>query len=241
MTSKINVDWFAALQRLLEKYGARKHPLQALNTYQRVVMVILSARDTDTKINALAPALFEKYPTLHTLASASPEDLYPFISKITSFVKKARWLVEIAKRIGEDEHIPQTLEGLTSLPGIGRKSANVIMGESGGVMEGVVVDLHVLRVVPRLGIVRTANPEKIEEQLMKKFPREMWRALGISLTFLGREVCRPTDPECPHCPVNAPCRYYSSQRKRVPARTGSTASLSGSKRTSRRMPSRAKR
>ncbi|HUL42848.1 MAG TPA: endonuclease III [Bacteroidota bacterium] len=234
-------NWTAALQPLLDKYGRRKHPLRALNQYQLVVMVILSARDTDTKINALAPALFQRYSDLRTLATASPEDLYPYVSKITSFVKKSRWLVDIAKRIGDDTRIPQTLEGLTTLPGIGRKSANVIMGESGGLIDGVAVDLHVLRVVPRMGIVKSNDPKKIEERLMKLFPRGSWRALGIGLTFLGREVCRPTDPDCPHCPVSSSCSYFLTEGNRSWISPSADAGVKEPRKTSRRTPSRTKR
>ena len=201
-------DWLEALKPLFKKYKGRKHPLDHKNPYQLVVMVILSARDSDRNINALAPALFQKYPSMKALATAKPEDLYPYIGKITNFVNKAQWLVLLAQTVCDDKNIPTTMEGLTALKGIGRKSANVIISESGGEMEGVIVDLHVLRVAPRIGIAQGTNPEKIEKQLMEKIPQKHWRELGMSLTFLGREICRPTNPKCPECPVNNVCEYY---------------------------------
>jgi endonuclease-3 len=202
------IDWLKALKPLFKKYEGRKHPLQHKNRYQLVVSVVLSARDSDRNINALAPVLFQKYPSMKALATAAPEDLYPFIGKITNFMNKANWLVESAKTVKDDKNIPTNMEGLTALKGIGRKSANVIISESGGEMEGVIVDLHVLRVAPRLGIAQGTNPEKIEKQLMEKIPQRYWRELGMSLTYLGREICRPTNPKCLECPVSSVCEYY---------------------------------
>ena len=210
MKSLQNVDWLKALKPLFKKYEGRKHPLQHKNRYQLVVMVILSARDSDRNINALAPALFQKYPSMKTLATATPEDLYPFIGKVVNFANKANWLVELAKTVKDDKNIPTSLEGLIALKGIGRKSANVIISESGGEMEGVIVDLHVLRDAPRIGIAQGTKPEKIEQQLMDKIPQKYWRELGMSLTYLGREICRPTNLKCPECPVNPVCEYYKN-------------------------------
>jgi len=200
---------------LLARYADRRHPLEYANRYQLLAMVVLSSRTTDKSVNALAPELFRRYPSIPSLAAAQPEDLYPFVRKIPGFVKKSAWLVGIARAIGKDSAIPTTVEELTKLPGIGRKSANVIVSESGGAMTGVIVDLHVLRVAPRIGIARSATPEKVELELMRAVPQEQWRALGMSLTFLGRELCRPTDPQCPLCPAEPICRYA---QKRVPVR-----------------------
>ena len=208
------VDWLQALQPLFGKYGGKRHPLASRNTYQLVVTVILSARAADIRINELAPAFFVTYPSIKALAAAEPEDLHPMLSSVPGFVKKSRWLVSLARTVGDDGNIPKTLEGLIALPGIGRKSANVIISGSGGPMEGVIVDLHVLRVAPRLGIARGSDPLEIEQQLMKKLPQENWRELGLSLTHLGREICRPTDPLCRECPVSAACGYYRKQNVR---------------------------
>ncbi|HEV8537734.1 MAG TPA: endonuclease III [Bacteroidota bacterium] len=201
-------DWLPALKKLFRKYKERKHPLESENAYQLIVKVVLSSQTTDDLINGLAPKLFEKYPSFEALAGAKPEDLYPFIGSVRSCMKKAAWLVAIAKTVAGEKKFPLTMDRLTSLKGIGRKSANVIMSGAGVEMEGVIVDLHVLRVAPRLGIAKGTDPEKIEKQLMEKVPREYWRQLGMGLTILGRELCRPTDPACPKCPVNQACQYY---------------------------------
>jgi endonuclease-3 len=210
--SRKELDWLKALKPLFKKYNGKKHPLNHENIYQLVVMVILSARDSDRNINALAPVLFKKYPSMKHLAKAHPEDLYLFIGKVINYVNKANWLVSMAKIVRDDRKITITLESLTALSGIGRKSANVIISESGGEMEGVIVDLHVLRVTPRLGIAQGTNPLKVEKQLMEKIPQRYWRVLGMSLTHLGREICRPTNPKCPECPANNVCEYYRKKK-----------------------------
>jgi endonuclease-3 len=203
-------DWEKALKPIFDEYGKRKHPLDYKNKYQLVIMVVLSARDSDKHINSLAAELFKKFPSMKELSRAEPEDLYPCIGSVTNFPNKAKWIITIAKTVRDDDHIPSTLEELTALPGIGRKSANVIISESGGKAEGVIVDLHVLRVAPRLGIAKGTNPQKVEEQIMEKVPQKYWRAAGMGMSFLGREVCRPTNPHCEECVVNKVCEYYAS-------------------------------
>jgi endonuclease III len=206
--SGIALDWKSALLPLFKKYRGRKHPLNYHNRYELIVEVILSSQMTDDRINALAPAFFKRYPRLKKLASAKPEDMYDIIRSVRGSKKKARWLVDIAKEVGNDENIPRTMEGLTNLPGIGRKSANVIIRESGDKAEGIIVDLHVLRVVPRLGITKEEKPEKIEQRLMEIIPQESWNEAGMSFSFLGREICRPTDPKCAKCLLHPVCAYY---------------------------------
>ncbi|MGO9481863.1 MAG: endonuclease III domain-containing protein [Candidatus Kryptoniota bacterium] len=203
-------DWAKALKPLFAKYGKRKHPLDYKNKYQLIVVVILSSRTSDKIINMLSPALFKKYPSMKELSKAEPEDLYPLISKVTNFANKAKWITALAKIVHDNAHIPSTLDELTKLPAIGRKSANVIISESGGEAEGVIVDLHVLRVAPRIGIAKGTVPEKIEQQIMELIPQKNWREAGMGLSFLGREVCRPTNPHCDECVVNGVCEYYAS-------------------------------
>lgn len=177
-------------------------------------MVVLSAQDTDRNINMLAPALFEHYPSLKELSYAKPEDLYRYIRHVRNFATKARWLTQIAAMLEKDENIPTTLEELTKLPGIGRKSANVIIRESGGKAEGIIVDLHVLRVAPRIGLVQGDKAEKIEKQLMELLPQKYWSDAGMAFSFLGREICRPTKPKCNECEMIAVCNYYKTVIKR---------------------------
>jgi len=199
-------DWVKAIQPLLKKYKGQKHPLEYENTYQLVVMVILAAQDSDRNINKLAVDLFKAIPNMKELAKHSAETLIPHIKKIRNHRNKANWLVKIAREIKTDNNIPKTLDELTELPGIGRKSANVILRESGLPAEGIMVDLHTVRVAPRLGIVDSADPKKIELQLMEILPSKYWDA-GMAMSFLGREICRPK-PMCEMCLMRPVCEYY---------------------------------
>ena len=209
----METNWEQALQPLFQQYGKRRHPLDYQNRYQLVVMVILSAQDSDKHINELAPDIFAAYPTLNSLSYATEVDLQQHIGSVRNWGNKAKWLIKLAQSVGEDENIPHTLDGLTKLPGLGRKSANVIIRESGDVAEGIIVDLHVLRVAPRLGIADekdAAKPEKIEKQIMAVIPQEFWNEAGMSISFLGRELCRPTNPKCTECLVNSVCQFFQS-------------------------------
>lgn len=206
-------NWSEAVQPLIKKYKGKKHPLDYHNRYQLVVMVVLSAQDSDRHINSLAPVLFKSFPDMSALAKAEPEELFPFIAKVRSSGKKCEWLLKIARQIKTDENIPLTMEELVALPGIGRKSANVIMRESGAKAEGVIVDLHVVRVAPRLGIVTGTDPKKIEQQIMEKIPRKDWGEVGMAISFLGREICRPSNQKHEECVMKEVCGFYRESRK----------------------------
>ena len=201
------------LEPLMKQYGKRKHPLDYKSRYQLLVMVILSAQDSDKHINELTPAFFEAYPSMNSLAKATSEDLFRYISTVRNFGNKSGWLVKLAQIIGDDDNIPANQAELTALPGICRKSANVIIRESGNKAEGVIVDLHVVRVAPRLGIASGTQPEKIEKQIMAIVPQDRWNDIGMALSFLGREICRPTNPKCDICIMNKVCSYYNGTTK----------------------------
>jgi len=204
-------DWQKALSPLLKKYKGKQHPLEYKNLYQLVVMVVLSAQDSDKNINKLAPDLFKAFPTMTSLAKADAEALYPFIRKVRNFANKTNWLLELAHTIKTDKKIPITMEELVKLPGIGRKSANVIMRGAGVQAEGVIVDLHVVRVAPRLGIATGTDPKKIEKQLMDVIAEKDWGEIGMAISFLGRETCRPTNPSCDTCVVSKACAYNAGK------------------------------
>lgn len=203
-------DWPSALKPLLAKYKGKPHPLEYKSLYQLLVMVILSAQDSDRNINSLAPALFKAFPDMKSLARADGEALFPFISKVRNFGNKTKWLIELSNIVKDDKNIPLTLEELTQLPGIGRKSANVIMREAKVKAEGVIVDLHVVRVAPRLGIATGTDPKKIEKQIMEALPEKDWGEAGMAISFLGRETCRPTNPKHNECVMKGACEYYKS-------------------------------
>jgi len=202
-----NTDWAKALKPLIAKYKNNKHPLEYHNLYQLLVMVVLSAQDSDAHINKLAPALFERYPNLKAFSKAEKDDLEPFIGKVRGFDKKSDWLMGIAQELKEDKNIPTTMKDLTALKGVGRKSANVIMREADVKAEGIMVDLHVLRVVPRLGISQAKTGDKMEKDLMAVLPQDMWSDIGMAISFLGRETCRPTNPKHEECVMREHCEY----------------------------------
>jgi endonuclease-3 len=202
-----NINWPEAIKPLIKKYKGKKHPLDYENTYQLLVGVILSAQDSDRHINQLSPKLFEAFPDMEALSLATPETLFPFIGSVRNYANKTKWLLTLAQSIKKDSNIPLTLDALTELPGIGRKSANVIMREAGAKPEGVVVDLHVVRVAPRLGIATGTDPKKIEKQIMETLPQSEWDA-GMAMSFLGREICRP-QPKCEICLMKSICAYYN--------------------------------
>lgn len=204
-------NWPGAVKPLLKKYKGKKHPLDYGNTYQLLVMVVLSAQDSDKHINQIAPAFFTAFPNMEALSQATPEAIQEQISDVRNFGNKSKWLSELAQKIKKDKNIPLTLEELTDLPGIGRKSANVIKRESGAAAEGIIVDLHVVRVAPRLGIATGTDPKKIEKQMMDVLPQSLWDA-GMAMSFLGRETCRPTNPKCEVCVMNTVCGWYNGKR-----------------------------
>lgn len=205
-------DWAEKLDPILKKYKSRKHPLDYHNLYQLVVMVILSAQDYDAKINTIAPALFETYPNMESLAVSNVDALIPYISKVRNFGTKASWLLEIARTIKKDKNIPLTMDGLTALKGIGRKSANVIMRGANVPAEGIIADLHVIRVAPRIGLIpENKDGIKVEKQLIQVLPKQIWGEIGMAISFLGREICRPT-PKCLECPINSICKYYKEHQ-----------------------------
>src|SRR6478735_4216260 len=166
-TAMAKSNWASDLAPLIKKYKGKAHPLEYKNIYQLLVMVILSAQDSDKNINSLAPELFKAFPDMKSLSRTDAEALFPFISKVRNFGNKTKWLLELANTVKEDKNIPLTMEALTLLPGIGRTSANVIMREAKVKAEGVIVDLHVVRVAPRLGIATGTDPKKIEKHLME--------------------------------------------------------------------------
>jgi len=206
-------DWTAAMQPLIDKYKGKKHPLDYENIYQLLVMVVLSAQDSDANINKLAPEFFAKYPDMAALAKANTAELTEALTKVRFHANKIVWLQDIASEIKENKNIPTTMKELTALKGVGRKSANVIKREAGAKAEGIMVDLHVVRVAPRIGIAQGKDATKIEKQLMEALPKDMWGEIGMAISHLGREICRPSNPKHELCPVSNVCEYCREQRE----------------------------
>ena len=204
------INWGEEIKPLIAEYIGKKHPLDYGNIYQLVVMVILSAQDSDKHINEVAKSFFPAFPDMASLARADEETIMHYISSVRNFGNKTKWLMKLAQTVKEDKNIPLAMDGLTALSGIGRKSANVIMRETGKKAEGIIVDLHVVRVAPRLGIATGADPKKIELQLMNVINESDWGESGMAISFLGREICRPTNPKCVDCVMNKVCAYFKS-------------------------------
>lgn len=207
-----STDWAKELRPLIAKYKGKQHPLHYQNLYQLMVMVVLSAQDSDAHINKVAPAFFEKFPDMKALTKANTAQLTEYLSEVRFNGNKIAWLQEIAEAVKEDKNIPKTMKELTALKGIGRKSANVIMREAGVEADGILVDLHVLRVAPRLGIAKGKDATRIEKQMMEVLPRDMWGEIGMAISFLGRETCRPTNPKHSECIMNKICEYCLSDK-----------------------------
>jgi endonuclease-3 len=207
-------DWSLALKPLIKKYKNKPHPLEYKNLYQLMVMVILAAQDSDKHINAIAVPLFKAFPNMEALAATNEAALQPYLT-VRNGRNKCKWLLQLAKTVKSDKNIPLSMEELTALPGIGRKSANVIMRGAGVKAEGIVVDLHVVRVAPRMGITKNTDPKKIEEDLMTALPQKDWSEVGMAISFLGRETCRPTHPQHHECIVRDHCAYYHQVNKEV--------------------------
>ena len=199
---------------MIAKYKNKKHPLDYNNLYELMIMVILSAQDSDANINKVAPNLFMEFPNLRSLAATSVEELIPHLTKVRNFNTKAHWLIKIAQTLKTDKNIPTTMDELIALKGIGRKSANVIMRESEVLAEGIICDLHVIRVAPRIGLVQESKDgNKVEKQLMQVLPKEIWGEIGMAFSFLGRETCRPTNPKHDECLLNQVCQYCLEHSK----------------------------
>lgn len=196
------------IARALERdYSAAECALIHENPFELTVATILSAQCTDERVNAVTPRLFKKYPTPQKLADASQEDVEHIIHSLGFFRAKAaniRGMASalVAKHGGE---IPRTLEELTALPGVGRKTANVVLGTAFGIPSGVVVDTHVRRITNLLGLTGHQSPEKIERDLQQLLPPEEWINFSHRLIHHGRRICIARRPRCTECPLLSLC------------------------------------
>lgn len=207
-------NWKENLEPLIDKYKGRKHPLDYKKTYQLLIMIILSAQDSDANINNITIPFFEKYPNLESISNSSIEEIAPYLTKVKNYPTKTTWIYELAKLLKTDNDIPTNLTELINFKGIGRKSANVILRETNQKAEGIIVDLHVIRVAPRIGLTpKYEDGNKIEKLLMQQLPYEIWSEIGMAFSFLGREICRPTNPKCDYCPINIHCNYFKNSNQ----------------------------
>ena len=177
------------------------------NPLELLVATILSAKSTDKVVNQVTPDLFRRYRTAADFARADPADLERAIQRLGFFRNKAKSLRACCRALVErhDGRVPRTMEELTALAGVGRKTANVILGTAFGVNDGIVVDTHVARLARRLGLTRQTDPVKIERDLMKLVPREEWTRFSHWLIWHGRRRCGARKPDCPACELRAWC------------------------------------
>ncbi|HQT94890.1 MAG TPA: endonuclease III [Thermoanaerobaculaceae bacterium] len=202
----------AARAAVIEAALAAAYPdaaceLDFSDPYQLLVATILSAQCTDARVNTVTPALFARFPDARTLAGAAQDELEELIRSTGFFRNKAKSLLGMAQAVVERHggEIPPAMDALTELPGVGRKTANVVLGTAFGIATGVVVDTHVARLARRLGLTAEDDPEKIERDLMALVPASGWVALGHRLILHGRRVCHARTPACDGCPLASLC------------------------------------
>ena len=197
----------AIAARLAEAWPDAVVELDHENAYQLLVATILAAQSTDKTINTVTPALFARYPDPTALARAEPGELEPMIFSTGFYRNKAKHLIGMARRIVERHggKVPETMAELVDLPGVARKTANVVLGSALGKNEGIVVDTHVSRLAPRLGLSTGDDPIASEQDLMRLVPRDQWSIFAHRLIWHGRRVCHAKKPDCEHCTLAPLC------------------------------------
>ena len=193
--------------RLSQQHPDADTELNFTTPYELLVATILSAQCTDERVNQVTPALFARYPAPIDLAGARPDELQEMIRSTGFFRNKTKSLLGMAGAVVERHGgaVPSGFDEMVRLPGVGRKTANVVLGNAFGINEGIAVDTHVRRVSGRLGLTRHTDPEKIELDLMNLVPRERWTDLSHLLIFHGRAVCRAPKPRCEDCTLSDIC------------------------------------
>lgn len=195
------------LQRLDQQYPAVTCALHHKSAWELVVATILSAQSTDVNVNRVTPELFRKYPTVQDFARLKPEELQPDIYSTGFFRNKAKSVVGAAQKVVDDfgGEVPDEMDKLLTLPGVARKTANVVLGTWFGKNEGVVVDTHVQRISRRLELTRNEDPKKIEQDLMVVIPRTNWTLFSHQIIWHGRQLCMARSPKCAECPLENIC------------------------------------
>ena len=195
------------LAALAELYPDADCALRHSDPLQLLIATILSAQSTDETVNKVTPVLFAKYPTAMAMAEAPSAEIEKIVYSTGFFRQKTKSVQGACRKIVEEfgGRVPQTMEQLVALPGVARKTANVVLGTGFGKNEGIVVDTHVIRVAFRLGWTKSKNPEKIEEDMMKIIPREDWARVTWLLKDYGRAVCKAPVPECSRCALDPHC------------------------------------
>lgn len=208
-----NVDSNTLILELEKLFPNAKCELNYKNVYELSVAVILSAQTSDVSVNKITPKLFESFPTLDDLANAKYEEVFKIISPLGLAKRKAEYIIQFAQVVLSKFHgvVPNSIEELITIPGIGRKTANVIISEGYG-LPGLAVDVHVTRVSKRLGFaLESATADQIEMILKNLIPEELWHNMHHKLIFMGRYLCKSHKPECNRCPFTKNCLYYNTK------------------------------
>ena len=203
------------LDILENEYSDAKCGLDYSNPLELTISLILAAQCTDKRVNMIRPILFNKYPDVYSLAKADKKELEQIIHSCGFYNNKSKNIIETANIIVNnfDGKVPNTMKDLTSLAGIGRKSANIILQECFDITEGIAVDTHVTRITKKLGLTNNTEPLKIEADLMKVLPKKYWNKINHMLVCHGRAVCDAKKPKCSECLVNNICITYKKTQE----------------------------
>ena len=205
------------MSRLKRRY--RRQMVTSLDhksPFQLLVATILSAQAQDATVNRYTPKLFRDYPTIGDFADARPSEIFPYIRNIGLFRSKGRNMVKMARMLRERFHsrVPKSIDELTALPGVGRKTANVVLSNAHGIHEGIAIDTHCITVSNRLGLVRSRDPVRIEARLMKMLPRSEWQNVSHLFIALGRDVCTARVKYCDRCVLREICPSSTARGSR---------------------------
>lgn len=207
----VMVEAITRLQKMYQQSGALERP----SVFETLVLVVLSARTKDEQVLKLAQALFAAFPTVQILAASSPAEVEPYLSSIGLYRQKAKNIVRLAQLLQERHggEVPRTMEELTALPGVGRKTASVVLAACFNI-PAIAVDTHVHRMVNRMGVVKTKTAEQTERALLAIIPEPLQGELNRVGVPFGREICQPRIPHCSICPLQDICVYYASTHSR---------------------------
>lgn len=202
------------IKKLKKYYPDATCSLDFKTPFQMVVAVMLSAQCTDERVNKTTPSLFEKYGTPEAICNMELEELEKIIHPCGFYKNKAKNIKAMAKEIIEkyNGEVPKTMEELTSLPGVGRKSANVVMLEVFNNPQGIAIDTHAKRISNRVGLSKNSVPEKIEQDILKIIPKEYYKDVNHLLVWHGRKICDARKPRCSECPINNECKEFQTKK-----------------------------
>lgn len=203
------------IKKLEKEYPEAKTALIFKNPFQLLIATILSAQTTDKMVNKITPSLFSKFKSPKDFASASIEEIENMIKSVNFYKNKAKNIKKLSEILVKkfNEQIPDKMEELLTLPGVARKTANVVLSQGFGKAEGIVVDTHVKRLSQRLGLTKNSDPAKIEQDLMKIVDKKNWIDFPYRLILHGRNVCKAKNPECFRCVLKNLCEFYTGNNK----------------------------